>query len=325
MTNKIKIIALTGPTASGKTSIGVEIARSFNGEIISADSRQVYRGMDIGTGKDISEYSSGGAPVPYHLIDIADPAEDYNLKEFCLDAEDAIKDIHSRGRLPVIAGGSALYLNAFLRGYELPGGPPDEKLREELREMTIGEMLEKLKAESQELYNSIKDKNNRTRIIRAIEKARGLNCAYTPFSDSLEVLMLGVYRHRSEIHKRIEKRLDERLNTGMVEEVEELHKNGLSWERLDYFGLEYRYLALYLQGKMTFQEMRENLFIRIRQFAKSQDVWFRKMERDGRPIYWIKPENKNAFTDTVRKFLKGEALPPPEIQLQNIHYGPLSN
>lgn len=325
MNNRIKIITLTGPTASGKTSIGVDLARFFNGEIVSADSRQVYKGMDLGTGKDISEYSVGGSPVPYHLIDIADPTEDYNLKEFCLDAEDAIRDIHGRGKLPFIVGGSALYLNAFLGGYELPGGPPDEKLREELRQMSTETILEKLKTDSLNIYNSIKDKNNRTRIIRAIEKARGINCAYIPFSASLDVLILGVYRHRSEIHKRIEARLDERLKSGMIEEVENLHKNGLSWERLDYFGLEYRYLALYLQGKMTFSEMRENLFIRIRQFAKSQDVWFRKMERDGRPIYWIKPENKDEFFSTVQKFLNNESLPEPEIQLRNIHYGPLSN
>lgn len=321
MNKKIKTIVITGPTASGKTSIAVELSAFFNGEIISADSRQVYRGFDIGSGKDISEYSSGGFSVPYHLIDIADPSDDYNLMSFCIDAEAALKDIVSRNRLPFLCGGSALYLNAFLRGYTLPGGPPDADLRNSFKGKTAEELLDVMRNECPGVFEKFQEKNNRTRIIRAMEKAKGVNKPLTPFAEKLEPLVIGVYRTRKEIHARIEARLDARLKNGMPEEVERLHKQGLSWERLDYFGLEYRYIALYLQGKMPFEEMREKLFIRIRQFAKSQDVWFRKIEREGLPIYWMEPGNKKKYFDLIEDFLADKPLSAPEIQLSRINYG----
>lgn len=321
MNKKIKTIVITGPTASGKTSVAVELAAFFNGEIISVDSRQVYRGLDIGSGKDISEYSAGPVPVPYHLIDIVDPSADYNLMSFCIDAETALKNICSRDRLPFLTGGSALYLNAFLRGYTLPGGPPDANLRDSLRGKSCSELLEIMKNEYPRLFENFSEKNNRTRIIRAMEKAGGVNSTIAPFAEKLDTLAIGVYRTRKEIHRRIEARLDERLNNGMIEEVENLHRTGLSWERLDYFGLEYRYLALYLQGKISFAEMREKLFIRIRQFVKSQDVWFRKMERDGLVIHWISPENRKQYFRLTEDFLADKPLPPPGIQLSKIDYG----
>ncbi|OGV56324.1 MAG: tRNA (adenosine(37)-N6)-dimethylallyltransferase MiaA [Lentisphaerae bacterium GWF2_44_16] len=321
MNKKIKTIVITGPTASGKTSVAVELSAFFNGEIISVDSRQVYRGLDIGSGKDISEYSAGPVPVPYHLIDIVNPSDDYNLMSFCIDAENALKNIVSRGRLPFLAGGSALYLNAFLRGYTLPGGPPDTDLRNSFQGKSSSELLDIMENEFPELFENFREKNNRTRIIRAMEKARGVDNTIAPFAEKLSPLVIGVYRTRKEIHRRIEARLDERLKNGMIEEVECLHNNGLSWERLDYFGLEYRYLARYLQKKISFAEMRENLFIRIRQFAKSQDVWFRKMEREGLVIHWIAPGNKEKYFELIEDFLADNPLPIPEIQISKINYG----
>ena len=167
--NKIKVVVVTGPTATGKTSLAVTLARKFNGEVISVDSRQVYRGLDIGSGKDLAEYTTGGTPVPYHLIDVCEPSDEYNLFTFCHDAAVAVKDIDSRGKLPIFCGGTALYLDAVLRGYKLPGGPPKD--REEYRFRPVDELIELLKQEDPEALFEVKDHNNPTRLIRALEKA----------------------------------------------------------------------------------------------------------------------------------------------------------
>lgn len=273
-----RVVVVTGPTATGKTGLAVKLARRFGGEIISVDSRQVYRGMDIGTGKDIEEYGD----VPYHLIDIADPADgDYNLWKFCHDAFAAVDDIASRGKLPLLCGGTALYLEAILRGFTLPGEalPPREKGVPRTVRENSGEV-------------------GRFRV---------------PFE--LDPLVLGVYFPRLEVRKRIEQRLDARFDAGMVDEIKNLHASGVSYERLEFYGLEYREISAFLQGRVTFEEMRNNLLNRIRQFAKRQDIFFRKLEREGIDIHWIERADFYTASQLVSDFLENRAIGKPQFRL----------
>ncbi|MHB9139172.1 MAG: tRNA (adenosine(37)-N6)-dimethylallyltransferase MiaA [Victivallaceae bacterium] len=320
----MKTIVITGPTATGKTALAVKLASHFDGEIISVDSRQVYRGMDIGTGKDLEEYALNGKPVPHHLIDIVAPETEYNLMEFCRDAWAALKDISGRNKLPVMCGGTPLYLDAILSGYELAGGPPDSRLRAELCDKTSDELLDILRNINPAACDEFKDRTNRLRLLRAIEKASAPAKEFNnTCSCELDPLVIGVYFPRQEVHRRIEERLDRRLKAGMIEEVEQLHQRGVSWARLEFFGLEYRFIALYLQGKLCYEEMRNQLLYRIRQFAKRQDIWFRKMERQGQTIYWIDPAaNSPDPFKLVEDFLAGRPLPPPQISIKDIFYGP---
>ena len=283
----VKVIAVTGPTATGKTRLAVQLARRFSGEIISVDSRQVYRNMDIGTGKDLEEYGE----VPYHLTDIADPGKgDYNLWRFCHDAYAAVRDIAARNRVPILCGGTALYLEALLKGFSLPGGalPPREKGVPRTRREDAG--------------------------------AEGNFAA--PFK--LDALVLGVYYPRLEVRDRIEKRLDARFDAGMIDEIRDLHdKHGVSFEQLEFYGLEYREIALFLQGKATFEEMRSNLLNRIRQFAKRQDIFFRKLEREGVDIHWLERGCEESASRLVTAFLAGGEIPAPEFRLAD-HKNPPS-
>jgi tRNA dimethylallyltransferase len=322
MKKRHQCIVVTGPTATGKTALAVNIARKFNGEIISADSRQVYRGMDLGTGKDLDDYREGGQPVKYHLIDVADPVNEYNLLDFRHDATIALQEIIDRQKLPIIAGGSPLYLDSILNNYELPGGPPDQDYRKYLQSQTVEKLTELLQSINNKAFEQLKDKNNRTRLIRAIEIARQPQNPERPQMPEMDFLILGVYFHRQEVHSRIEQRLNQRLSAGMIEEVEKLHQQGVSWERLEYFGLEYRFIAFYLQEKMTEAEMRERLFIAIRQFAKRQDIWFRKMEKEGKIIHWLDGDRETKGTELINMFLNGKKLPEPSIRLKDLHYGP---
>ncbi len=284
MTEKIKTLVITGPTATGKTALAVKLARLYPAEIISVDSRQVYRGMDIGTGKDLDEYGN----VPYHLIDIANPQNEvYHLARFMRDAYQAIWDIVSRGKLPILCGGTALYLASLLEGYRLPGGalPPRQKGVERVRQ----------NSENEESFEP-------------------------PFE--LDPLILGVYYPRSEVHARIEARLDDRLTDGMTDEVQKLHEiNGVAWEQLEFFGLEYREITRYLKQECSLLEMRNTLLYRIRQFAKRQDIFFRKLERDGHQIHWLKAGKDPDPCELLEKFLHGEAIPPPAFRLCDINYG----
>lgn len=322
LSQKNKNIIITGPTATGKTHLAVELARKFSGEIISVDSRQVYRGLDIGTGKDIEEYSEGGNAVPYHLIDVVDPNEDYNLLRFRQDVPRILEEIHARNNLPIVAGGTPLYIDSLISDYEMHGGPPDEELRSSLNELENEELLSLLKEEFPKAYEDLKDGNNRKRMIRSLERARAQHNAEIPdLPEDTQWLILGVYFHRQDVHKRIEQRLDARLENGMVEEVQGLHDNGVSWERLEFFGLEYKYIALHLQGKLTFQEMRDQLLIKIRQFAKRQDIWFRKMERNGHIIHWVEHGKLEPASELVELFLNDQPLPEPKVRISEINYG----
>ncbi|MEI8246482.1 MAG: tRNA (adenosine(37)-N6)-dimethylallyltransferase MiaA [Lentisphaerota bacterium] len=323
MKTGLKTVVITGPTATGKTALAVKLAAGFSGEIISVDSRQVYRGMDIGTGKDLEEYAHGGRPVPYHLIDMVNPGTEYNLMEFCRDAWTAIRNIAGRNKVPVLCGGTPMYLNAILSEYELPGGPPDSNLRKSLDGKTLDELLEILKENDEKVYDAFKDRDNRYRLLRAIEKtAVTTNALNESNFCELDPLVIGVYFPRGEVHRRIEERLDLRLKNGMIGEVEMLHQRGVSWERLEFFGLEYRFIALHLQGILDYETMRNQLLYSIRQFAKRQDIWFRKLEREGRAIYWIDQQKGPDPFKLVEDFLAERPLPRPEISMKDIFYGP---
>ncbi|MBR3649782.1 MAG: tRNA (adenosine(37)-N6)-dimethylallyltransferase MiaA [Victivallales bacterium] len=313
-------LVITGPTATGKTKLAVHLARRFGGEIISADSRQVYRHMDLGTGKDLDEYGDGADRVPCHLLDVVDPQEDFHLKKFIELALAAMDGIRSRNHLPVIAGGTPLYVNALIRGYDLPGGEPDPQLREELQSLSHEQLMARLQAVATPEFLKRVDITQDKRIIRAIEIALSPQAEPIHAEPLDNPLVIAPYYPRKTVRERIEIRLDERLKLGLVEEVRMLHQNGVSWEKLDWFGLEYRYVSRYLKNELTFDQMRTELLAKIRHFCKSQDIWFRKMEREGIAIHWI-PEGDTATAESlVARWLAHEPLPKPSIRLADITY-----
>ena len=282
-----KMITILGPTACGKTKLAVAIAHKLGGEIISADSRQVFRGMDLGTGKDLDDYVVDGNIVPYHLIDICEPGYEYSLFEFQQNFVDAYNSIVSRQKLPILCGGTGLYIESVLRKYQLSDVPVNVELRKELEQCSDDELVEKLKTYIS-LHNHT-DTETRDRLVRAIEiqdyQAKNPNSGIKmPEFDSI---VLGVHYPRELVMQRIEKRLAERLQGGMIDEIDQLLKNGVDSERLIRYGLEYKYVTLYLQGKMGYEDMFEKLNISIRQFAKRQMTWYRRMERNGVTINWI--------------------------------------
>lgn len=282
------MLAVVGPTACGKTSLSVDLALSIEGgEIISADSRQVYRGMDIGTGKDIAEYTRGDITVPSHLLDIVDAGEKYNLFEFQRDFLKAYEDIKARGAFPVVCGGSGLYVESVLRGYRLLPVPENPDLRARLEEKSLDELTAIL-AGYKSLHNNT-DTDSKKRAIRAIEieeyyLSRPVEERSFPL---INALVVGVSVDRDVRRERISCRLRERLKEGMVDEVRALLDNGLEPEQLIYYGLEYKYLTLYLTGAMDYDDMVRGLEIAIHQFAKRQMTWFRGMEKRGVDIKWV--------------------------------------
>lgn len=286
--NKPKILVILGPTASGKTSLAVKLAKEFNGEIISADSRQVFRGMDIGTGKDLGEYGD----VPYYLIDVVNPEDEFNLLKYQKLANKAIKDILSRGKLPIIAGGTGLYLQAIVDGYQLDKNVPDPKRRAELTAMSVLDLYDLLEKEKPEFANSINnsDRNNPRRLIRYIEI---MESGETPKIVSKKTapynfLLLGLQQDDDTMRTRIIKRIKDRLdNEDMIGEVERLVEEGIPYTRLNSFGLEYRHIAWYLQDKLDYDEMIERLGLATYRFAKRQKTWFRRWEKQGRIINWV--------------------------------------
>ena len=285
---KYDLVSIVGPTACGKTSLAVDLALAIPGaEIISADSRQVYRGMDIGTGKDVAEYTRGGITVPSHLLDIVDAGEKYNLFEFQRDFLAAYDDIRSRGAYPIMCGGSGLYVESVLKGYRLLPVPENPALRAELEEKSLEE-LAALLATYKQLHNNT-DTDNKKRAIRAIEieeyyRTCPVEERYFP---QINALTIGVQVDREVRRERISRRLRERLDCGMVEEVRGLLDSGLQPDQLIYYGLEYKYLTLYLTGAMGYDEMVAGLEIAIHQFAKRQMTWFRGMEKRGVHIHWV--------------------------------------
>ena len=281
------LIAILGPTASGKTSFAASLAYELDTEIISADSRQIYREMDLGTGKDLADYTVNGKQIPYHLIDIAEPGYKYNVFEYQRDFLNAYQSIKQKGRLPVLCGGTGLYLESVLKGYQLIPVPENPQLRIRLAGKTLEELTDIL-SNYKTLHNST-DVDTAKRAIRAIEieeyyATHDLSAREFP---SINSLIIGVDIDRELRREKITKRLRQRLDEGMVEEVRQLLNKGIQPEDLIYYGLEYKYLTLYVTGEISFEEMFKQLEIAIHQFAKRQMTWFRGMERKGFKIHWI--------------------------------------
>lgn len=282
------MITILGPTASGKTPFAAALARRIGGEIISADSRQVYRRMDIGTGKDLDDYGE----VPYHLIDIAEPGTKYNLFQYQHDFLKAYEDIRSRGVTPILSGGTGLYLEAVLKGYQLAPVPENKQLRASLEGKSLEEltqMLVKLKRKNGTNMHNKTDVDSAQRAIRAIEIElfNGENPQEGAQIPPIDSLIIGVDIDREERRRKISRRLKQRLETGMVEEVKALLDSGIPADDLIYYGLEYKFVTEYIIGKTTYEEMYRSLEIAIHQFAKRQMTWFRGMERRGFTIHWI--------------------------------------
>ena len=282
------MITILGPTASGKTSVAAALARKIGGEIISADSRQVYRRMDIGTGKDLADYGE----IPYHLIDIREPGTKYNLFEYQQDFFDVYQDIQGRGAVPILCGGTGLYIEAVLKGYKLSPVPQNPELRNRLEGLTLPvltDMLKALKVKNNSVMHNTTDVDSCQRAIRAIE-IETYNLEHpVPRRElaSVDSLIIGIDINREERRAKISQRLRARLEEGMVDEVRALLEEGIAADDLIYYGLEYKFVTEYLIGKTTYDEMLTRLEIAIHQFAKRQMTWFRGMERRGFKIHWI--------------------------------------
>lgn len=298
------LLAILGPTASGKTRLAVALAQELHGEIISADSRQVFRGMDIGSGKDLHEYGE----VPYHLINILDAGGEFSVFEFQRRFLKAFAEITARRTVPILCGGSGMYLDAVLRGYRMAEVPHDDSLRAELTMKTDLELAEELWRLKPDQHNST-DLLDRERTVRAIEIALGeaeSGSVCAPFP-RLQTTVIGIRWEREALRQRITDRLRERLDNGMIEEVQRLHAGGIAWERLDYYGLEYRYVGAYLRGDMNRNDMFQRLNSAIHNFAKRQGNWFRRMERHGVDINWI--EGSGDQLAQARDIIRGRSCP----------------
>jgi len=287
-----KMVTILGPTASGKTTLATRLAHTIGGEIISADSRQVYRNMDIGTGKDLADYVVDDKKIPYHLIDIAEAGTKYNLYQYQHDFHVAYQDIVSRDERPILCGGTGLYLEAVLKGYELSPVPQNAELREKLERKSLAELtqvLSDLKAQTGSVMHNTTDVDSCQRAIRAIE-IETYNIEHTTAlrtMPAIDSLIIGVNIEREERRRKITARLKQRLDEGMVEEVRALLDSGIAADDLIYYGLEYKFITEYIIGKLTYEEMFRQLEIAIHQFAKRQMTWFRGMERRGTTIHWV--------------------------------------
>lgn len=284
---KYDLITILGPTACGKTSFAAQLAFCLNAEIISADSRQIYRKMDIGTGKDLADYDINGKHIPYHLIDIADPGYKYNLFEYQRDFLSAYNDIKSRNVVPILCGGTGLYLESVLKGYKMMPVPQNDELRTRLEGKSLEELTQILST-YKTLHNTT-DVDTAKRAIRAIEIQEYYKVHPQEFVDFPEIdsLIIGLDIERDLRRERISQRLRVRLKEGMVEEVQNILNSGVSPDDMIYYGLEYKYLTNYILGNLTYEQMVSELEIAIHQFAKRQMTWFRGMERRGFKIHWI--------------------------------------
>ncbi len=310
MEQKPKIIVILGQTATGKSDFAVDIAKKINGEIISADSRQVYRGMDLGTGKITKKETRG---IPHYMIDIVSPKnKTFSVSEYQKVGSKKINEILKKGKTPIICGGTGYYIDSLIKKISFPEVAPNKKIREELEPKTTEELFKLLKKLDKDRAQNI-DPKNRVRLIRAIEiaktlgkvpkiKEKGLSHMSDMQENNFEILKLGLAFPKEELKERIYIRLIKRIKKGMLKEMENLHKNGLSWKKMESFGLEYRYCAFYLQEKISKEEMVEKLFSQIWHFAKRQNTWFKR----DKEIIWINPtkqdEQEKAFM-SVKKFL----------------------
>ncbi|MCD6153678.1 MAG: tRNA (adenosine(37)-N6)-dimethylallyltransferase MiaA [Syntrophobacterales bacterium] len=296
------LIVILGATATGKTQLAARLAGELNSEVISADSRQIYRGMDLGTGKDLAEFVVDGRRVPYHLIDIVDPDDEFNVFEYQKRFFECFSEITQRGIVPVMVGGTGLYIETVIKGYMMLEVPENPGLREELSCLDMEALAVRLLAVNPAPHNTT-DLLDRSRLIRAIEIAKYTNDHQSSDKAGLPDIrpfIIGIRFEREILRRRITARLKKRIEMGMIDEVKRLHEAGTSWEKLSFFGLEYRYISLYLQGRMTCEDMFKTLNTRIHQFAKRQETWFRRMEKRGTIIHWIDGADYDAVKKLVR-------------------------
>lgn len=293
---KEKIIVILGPTAVGKTSISIEIAKALDGEVVSADSRQVYRGLNIGSGKVTPSEMDG---VPHHLIDIANPEEIFSVSDYLHLGRQALSDILTRKKVPVVVGGTGFYIDALLGTISLPNVPADQDLRTKLSGFSLEELNAELQNLDPERIKTI-DTKNPVRLIRAIEIARALGATPPSYSEKLyDIAYIGLTLPSEELGRKIHNRLLERLQTGMLEEAVQLHAHGLSWERMESLGLEYRYMARHLQAHISYEEMIDQLELEIRHYAKRQMTWFKR----NKNIVWFNPAQKQEILNHSIKFI----------------------
>ncbi len=294
MKEKPKILAIVGPTASGKTSLSIQLAKKFNGEIISADSRQVYRGLDMGTGKVTQDEMQG---VPHHLLDVVDPENTYTVADYVRDGRKAIADILSRNKLPIIVGGTFFYVDALLGRVSAPEVPPNEELRTKLELMTNNELFALLKQKDAKRAETI-DKDNPRRLIRALEIIDAIGVVPETKPEELyDALTLGMTITKDDLQRNIHTRLVERLEKGMIDEVVNLHKSGLSYELMSDRGIEYKYIVEYLENKITNEEMCALIETKSLQYAKRQMTWLKRNAN----IVWVEP---SGAAGVVEGFLK---------------------
>lgn len=308
--NNKKLIVITGPTASGKTTLAVRLSSKINGEIISADSRQIYRGMDIGTGKDLTEYRYEGKNIKYHLIDILDPSENYSVYDFQKDFYSSYNKIIQSHRMPILCGGTGLYIESILLDYDLSNKPPpDHELRESLYKKSKEELLEILKNKVSNKDFSSMLLDTKKQIVRSIEisnNSHSSNFSFRPMLD--DALVVGVRVGREKLRERIKERLISRIDAGMIDEVNALLKQGLPMQRLDYFGLEYKFIGQLIRKEISRDGFIRDLTTAIRRFAKRQRTWFRRMEKRGIDINWIDYDQFDSVYSLVKNNIDGSKI-----------------
>lgn len=299
-----KLVVILGPTAVGKTNFAVKLAKEFNGEIISADSRQVYKGMDIGTGKDLDEYLIDNFKIPYYLIDIAEPYDEYNLFSFQNDFYSSFNQIISHNKQPFLVGGTGLYIHSILKNYHLSDVDFNSERAKGLIKLDKNELLKILKNSKTQFHNTT-DLISKERIIKSILISETDNKNNQP-KINFSTLVVGISETREIIKQRITDRLKLRLQNGMIEEVKKLIANGISYDKLNFFGLEYRLIGQYIKGELSYNDMYQKLNSAIHKFAKKQMTWFRKMEREGIEINWLKADETNKAKSMISNFLEQE-------------------
>ena len=305
--NQDKLIVITGPTASGKTSLAAQLAYDIDSEIISADSRQIYKGMDIGTGKDLDDYIVNQKSIPYYLIDILDPKQNYSVYDFQKDFYNAYQKIRLKNKVPILCGGTGLYIESTLLDYDLSGKPaPNQNLRNSLENLNRDDLLKELHSISNQKQRTGLLVETRKQIIRNIEILKSSvdvnGFKMNPMNNDAIVFAINI--DREVLRQKIKQRLIDRINEGMIAEVEGLIDNGLPIERLDYFGLEYKFIAQYLKNKISKDLLITSLTTAIRKFAKRQRTWFRRMEKRGININWIEPDDYDKVKTLIYKYIE---------------------